>query len=210
MLDAEAAAGTADPATGVDGVSLTPQADRPGSVRLNGRARCIASIAGNTATSRARSAYLRLKERMGAWGPGRGDRDPGAARRTPDPTLGSSAIPQMEMPDGTWVQTERDHRRVRSGASRVLRHPRRIPAEAASRELPDRALADEWTSSRLSGSAVLQRGLPVVHRAQRAAVGRRRPGTRSSRATLAGAGFFEAAGITRAAIPPACTRASSI
>ena len=51
-------------------------------------------------------AYLRLKERMGALGPGFEDilATPELLAGRLTPRSGSSAVPQMEMPDGTWVQ----------------------------------------------------------------------------------------------------------
>ena len=92
-------------------------------------------------------AYLRLKERMGALGTGFED-----VLATPElisgllvPRSGSGAIPQMERPDGTWVQDsseiidvcERDHPEFP-----VVPDPTRPKQRLASYLIE--LLADEW------------------------------------------------------------------
>ena len=92
-------------------------------------------------------AYLRFKERMGALGPGFED-----VLATPEliaglltPRSGTGAVPQMQAPDGTWVQD----------TSEIIDFCERAHPEAAVVPGPDRPkqrlasylielLADEW------------------------------------------------------------------
>ncbi|MCR9095975.1 MAG: glutathione S-transferase C-terminal domain-containing protein [bacterium] len=156
-------------------------------------------------------AYLRLKERMGALGPGFEDilATPELIAGRLNPRSGSGAVPQMETPDGTWVQDSSEIIDVCEAA-----HPGFAVIPDASRPKQRLAsyliefLADEW----IVVPAFWQRwyfsedGREPNHRAfneqQWGAV--MAPDADGPERRQAGAGFFEAAfGISHSRQDPA-------
>ncbi len=93
-------------------------------------------------------AYLRYKQRMGGLGPGFEDvlATPELAMGLLIPRSGSPAVPQLEAPDGTWVQDSSeiiDHcERVHPEAS-VLPDADAAPCQRIASYLVE-LLADEW------------------------------------------------------------------
>ena len=93
-------------------------------------------------------AYLRFKDRMGDLGPGFEDilATPELIAGLLTPRTGSGAVPQMEAPDGTWVQDsseiidfcEAAHRKVP-----VVPDPENSPRHCLAAYLVE-LLADEW------------------------------------------------------------------
>lgn len=98
-------------------------------------------------SGKARS-YLRYKQRMGGLEPGFED-----VLATPEllmglltPRSGSGAVPQLEAPDGTWVQDSSeiiDFCEARHPTPPVLPDPRERPRQAVVSHLIE-LLADEW------------------------------------------------------------------
>ena len=94
-------------------------------------------------------AYLRYKDRMGALGDGYED-----ILATPDllaglltKRSGSGAIPQLEAPDGTWVQDSSeiiDFCEAAHPQVPVVPDPTRAPRQCAAAYIME-LLADEWT-----------------------------------------------------------------
>lgn len=93
-------------------------------------------------------AYLRFKQRQGALGPGYED-----ILATPDliqgllvPRSGSGAVPQLEAPDGTWVQDSSeiiDFCEAAHPEASVVPDPARAPRQCLAAYLIE-LLADEW------------------------------------------------------------------
>ena len=93
-------------------------------------------------------AYLRFKERAGALGPGVED-----VLATPEliqgrliPRSGSNAVPQLELPDGGWVQDTSEIIDVVEAAhpeAPVVPDPERSPRQCLASYLIE-LLADEW------------------------------------------------------------------
>ena len=93
-------------------------------------------------------AYLRFKHEQGALGPGFED-----VLATPDliqglliPRSGSNAVPQLETPDGTWVQDSSDildHCEAAHPEVPIAPEPERAPRQCLAGYLLE-LLADEW------------------------------------------------------------------
>lgn len=93
-------------------------------------------------------AYLRYKRRMGGLAPGFED-----VLATPEllqgllmPRSGSAAVPQLETPEGTWVQDSSeiiDHCEAAHPDPAVIPDPRERPRQALAAHLVE-LLADEW------------------------------------------------------------------
>jgi glutathione S-transferase len=93
-------------------------------------------------------AYLRYKERMGDLGEGFEDvlATPELMTGLLQPATGSAAVPQMQLPDGAWVQDSSeiiDVIEARHGRQPVVPDPARSPRQALASYLLE-LLADEW------------------------------------------------------------------
>ncbi len=92
-------------------------------------------------------AYLRYKQRSGGLGPGFEDvlATPELIRGLPIPRSGSPAVPQLELPDGRWVQ---DSSEIIDVCEAAHPEPAVVPAAAAPRQrlvaYLIELLADEW------------------------------------------------------------------
>jgi glutathione S-transferase len=93
-------------------------------------------------------AYLRFKERSGALGPGYEDilATPELARGLLLKRSGSAAVPQLEAPDGTWIQDSSeiiDYCEAEHPEARVIPVPEEAPRQCLASFLIE-LLADEW------------------------------------------------------------------
>lgn len=93
-------------------------------------------------------AYLRYKERMGDLGEGFEDvlATPELMTGLLQPATGSAAVPQMQLPDGAWVQDSSeiiDVIEARHDGQPVVPDPARSPRQALASHLIE-LLADEW------------------------------------------------------------------
>lgn len=94
-------------------------------------------------------AYLRFKQSQGDLGPGYEDiiATPELIQGLLIPRSGSGAVPQLEAPDGTWVQDSSeiiDYCEARHTGIPILPDPRTAPRQFLTAYLIE-LLADEWT-----------------------------------------------------------------
>ena len=156
-------------------------------------------------------AYLRYKERAGALGPGFEDvlASVELIQGLLTPRSGSGAVPQLETPDGRWVQDSSEIIDVCEAAhpeASVVPDPRRAPRQAIASYLLE-LLADEWIVVPAfwerwffseDGRSPSHRGFNEQQWGAVLAAGAPGPARRA-----AGAGFFETAfGISEARSAP--------